>query len=118
MSFDNKPPAKARRPRRNTADRLRGAVIGMTGGLGKTVNQTERPWASITFSGERHRLELVFEGERAIAAGEALIAALPDHEFTLPRLLVADATIIAVESTLLPAPKLRVACEFLLLEEA
>ncbi len=119
MSFDNKPPvASTNRPRRNTADRLRSAVAGMAGGLGKTVRQSEHPWASITFTGARHRLELVFEGERAVAAGEALIAALPDHEFTLPRHLVADATIIAAETTLLPAPKLRVECEFLLLEEA
>ena len=46
-----------------------------------------------------------------------MIAALPDHEFTIPRQLVADATIIAVESTLLPAPEMTVSCQLLLLED-
>lgn len=117
MSLHDKTLAPPRH-RRSTADRLRMAVMAITQGLGKTTRQSESPWASITFSGERHRLELVFEGMRAVAVGEALVAELPEYEFTLPRHLVAEATVVATETTLLPAPKLRITCEFLLLEEA
>ncbi|GAA4041556.1 hypothetical protein GCM10022213_09750 [Parerythrobacter jejuensis] len=51
-------------------------------------------------------------------AGEDLVATLPDHEFAIPRQLVADATITAVESELLPVPRMLVECELLLLEDA
>ena len=71
----------------------------------------------MTFSGTRHTVVLAFAGTEAIAAGEALIEALPDHEFTIPSQLVADAAVIAVEHTAHPAPRLVVELELLLLDE-
>lgn len=96
---------------------LLSAVLGLAGGKAQLLRHAEKPWASATFSGARHTVALAFAGTEGAAAGEAFIAALPDHEFTLPRHLVADATISAVEHTLESEPHLTVEAEFLLLEE-
>lgn len=96
---------------------LLNALVDLSGGTAELVSHSERAWASITFAGTRHRVTLAFAGQAAIAAGEALIAALPEHEFTVPGQVVIDATVIAVEHALLPAPKLTVEAELLLLEE-
>jgi hypothetical protein len=81
------------------------------------LSHRERAWASITFAGARHTLTLLFAGEDAVAAGEAFIAALPEHEFRVPGQLVAEASVTEVEHRLLPAPRLVVECELLVLEE-
>lgn len=102
--------------RRNAADRLRTALLELAQGRATIASHSEQNWASITFAGARHRLELEFTGEEAVAAGEHFIALLPDHEFAIPGQLVADATIDAVDHRLEPAV-MRVRCELLLLEE-
>ncbi|HSG34902.1 MAG TPA: hypothetical protein VLA37_10230, partial [Sphingomonadaceae bacterium] len=63
------------RVRRTTADRLRDALLELAGGHGRIASHSETAWASITFAGTRHRLELLFEGADGVAAGEALIEA-------------------------------------------
>lgn len=104
--------------RRSTGDRLREAILALAQGHGECQHHAEKAWASITFAGTRHTLRLVFDGEDAVASGEELVAALPDHEFALPGQLVADATITGVESTQKPSPRMLVECELLLLEDA
>lgn len=104
----------ARRPWLN----LLNQVLGLTGGTGELVRHAERPWASVMFTGTRHTVTLAFTGPDAVAAGEAFIAALPDHEFAIPGQLVADATITSADHTLIPAPRLTVEAEFLLLDES
>ena len=84
---------------------------------GAVVSHEERAWASVTFAGARHRVVLEFSGQEAVSGGETLIAELPEHEFTLPRQLVADATVLAADHRLLPEPRLRVECELLLVED-
>ena len=113
------PPCRPRPapPRRSTGDRLREAVMALGEFRGQVITHGERAWASITFTGARHTLALVFAGEEAVEAGERFIAALPDHEFAIPGQLVADAAITEVEHRALPAPRLAVQCELLLLEE-
>ena len=111
------PIAPARQPRRGNSARLERAVLALAADLGRVVEHRERSWASITFAGTRHTLRLVFDTPEAIDGGEALIAALPDHEFALPGRLVADATVSAVHHVLEPAPQLSVTCELLLLED-
>ena len=81
------------------------------------VSHAERAWASVTFSGSRHTVRLTFTGEDAVEAGERFIDALPDHEFAIPRQLVADAVIQSVIHTALPQPRLDVTAEVLLLDE-
>ena len=109
---------RAPRPRRTNSDRLRHALLGLTEGQARIANHRETAWASITFAGTRHRLELLFVGTDAVAAGEAFIEALPEHEFTLPRQLVADASVTEVEQCFDPEPRLSVSVELLLLEDA
>lgn len=93
------------------------AVTDLAGGKAELLRHVEQPWASVTFSGTRHTMALAFTGAEAVAAGEGFIAALPEHEFTIPRQLVADAAVVSVEHTTLPEPKLTVEVELLLLED-
>lgn len=102
---------------RSTGERLREALLALADHRGQVLIHSEKAWASTTFAGARHTLALLFAGEDAVAAGEAFIAALPDHEFAIPGQLVADAAITEVEHRLLPNPRLVVRCELLLLEE-
>lgn len=103
--------------RRSTGDRLREALLALGDHRGQVLTHTERAWASITFTGARHTLALLFAGDEAVAAGENFIAALPEHEFCIPGQLVADATVTEVEHRLLPHPRLVVQCELLLLDQ-
>lgn len=109
-------PPGPRRTRRDPANQLLAAIQALADGQAVVLRHDERAWASITFSGARHAMVLRFEGD-AVAAGERLIANLPDHEFAIPRRLVADATVVAVRQALLPEPSLEVECEVLLLDE-
>jgi hypothetical protein len=106
------------RTRRGPSERLREALVALADGRASIVHHSEKSWASITFAGARHRLELVFEGALAIEAGERFIAALPDHEFAIPGQLVAEATVTAVDHRLAPEPRMAVTCEILLLADA
>jgi len=60
---------------------------------------------------------LAFTDKDAIADGERLIEALPEHEFAIPRQLVADATVAEADHRAGPPPCLRLELELLLLEE-
>ena len=97
---------------------LLSALLELAGGKAELIRHAERAWASVTFSGSRHTVLLAFTGAEAVAAGEQLIAALPDHEFTLPRRLVADAAVVAAEHSLLPEPRLTAEIELLVLDDA
>lgn len=98
--------------------RLHAALNALGQGQGEILSHRQRPWASITFAGTRHAVALVFRGAEAVAAGETFIAALPEHEFSIPGQLVADAVIKAVDHVLLPQRQLTVELELLLLEES
>ena len=107
-----------RRSRRTPWLPLLSALLGLAGGRGELLRHAERSWASVTFSGTRHTVVLAFAGIEAVAAGEQFIDALPDHEFAIPRQLVADAALVRVDHTALPQPRLEVEVELLLLDEA
>lgn len=116
---DHDPPSRRpATPQRSTADRLREALSALGDHRGQVITHGEKAWASITFTGSRHTLAMVFAGAEAVEAGEHFIAALPEHEFTIPGQLVADATITEAEHRMLPTPRLAVQCELLLLEES
>ena len=122
MQVDSAPDRTAPRPslrkaRRDPANHLLGALHALADGQAIVLRHEERAWASITFSGARHAVALRFVGNAAVAAGEHFITALADHEFAIPRKLVADAAIVAVRHALLPEPSLEVECEVLLLDE-
>jgi hypothetical protein len=103
--------------RRTTSDRLRDVLMELAQGRARIAGHQETAWASITFAGARHRLELLFEGDDAVAAGEAFIEALPEHEFAIPGQLVADAAVMEVDHRL-DSPRLAVSIELLLLDDA
>ena len=102
---------------RGASHRLLSEVLDLAGPETALVSHAERAWSSATFSGARHTIILKFAGAEAIECGEAFIAALPDHEFTVPGHLVADATIASVEQQYVPHPCLTVEAELLLLED-
>ncbi|MFM5893743.1 MAG: hypothetical protein ACKOQM_04840 [Novosphingobium sp.] len=110
--------AAGRAGRRTPWMPLLSALLELAGGRGELVRHTERSWASVTFSGTRHTVVLNFSGCDAVTAGEQFIDALPEHEFAIPRQLVADAAVIRVEHTALPEPRLEVEVQLLLLDEA
>ena len=107
----------ALRPRRTLADRVRAALMELTGGRGTMLAHAEKAWASITFAGTRHEVVLEFCGPEAVAAGEELIERLPDHEFAIPGQLVADATVTKVDHRFGAMERLEVTAVLLLLEE-
>src|SRR5690606_40953640 len=88
--------------RRDASEALRVALLDLAQGRAAILAHTERSWASVTFAGARHRIELAFEGAEAVEAGELFIALLPEHEFALPGQLVADAAVTEVEHRLDP----------------
>ncbi|HEV7660256.1 MAG TPA: hypothetical protein VGO55_10455 [Allosphingosinicella sp.] len=49
-----------------------------------------RPWASITLSGERHRLSLCLPGPGAGAAADAFLDGLAERDFALVGHVLAD----------------------------
>lgn len=112
------PSTRVRLGRRTTADRMREALLALADHRGQIINHAEKPWASITFAGTRHSVAILFAGDEAVAAGDTFIAELPEHEFALPRQLVADATVTGVDHRLAPSPRLVVECDLLLLEES
>jgi len=113
----NDTPPFPRRSTRAPAQRLREAIAALAGPAGEIIHHVESNWASITFSGTRHRLLLYFFDTEGIEAGDRFIEALPEHEFMIPRQLVVEATVRKVEQSWLPEPHLDVSIELLLLEE-
>lgn len=109
--------AQRRAARRTPWLPLLSELMTLAEGRAELLRHAERAWASVTFAGTRHTVTLCFTGAEAVAAGEGFIAALPDHEFTIPRQLVADAAVVAAEHTALPEPRLEVTAELLLLED-
>ena len=108
---------RARRQRQPWA-RLLQAVLDLAGPDAELIRHIERDWVSATFTGSRHAITLRFTGGAAAACGEQFIIALPDHGFELPRWLVADATITAVEDNRLPVRTLVVEAQLLVLADA
>ena len=110
--------ARRYRPRRTTGDRVREALMLLAEGRADLLTHEEKAWSSITFAGTRHEVMLDFQGEEAVAVGEEFIAALPEHEFTIPGQLVADATVREVDHRFGAEERMVVTAVLLLLEES
>ena len=105
------------RPRKSLADRVTEAVFKLTKGKASVLSHNETPWASITFSGTRHTIVLDFKGAQAVEVGEEFVADLPEHEFSIPGQLVAEATVTEVDHRFGEDERLIVTAVLLLLEE-
>lgn len=90
-------------------------VLQLAGPQAAFLRHSERSWTSAMFSGWRHQVALSFTGRDAIEAGETLIERLPDHDFSIPGQLVADATITLVEHENGAEPSMMVELEVLVL---
>ncbi len=108
---------RSRHMPRHPSIRLLDAVLRLAGEHGELVSHAERPWASATFSGTRHTITLLFSGVDGAAAGEEFLASLPEHEFTIPGQLVADAAVSEVTHVTLPVERMVVECDLLLLAD-
>lgn len=78
---------------------LRGQFAGFAG-IVEIEELASRRWASITFTGARHRLVLRLAGPGASAAAEAFLDGLGEREFDLKGHVVADIALkgeVAVE---------------------
>lgn len=109
----------ATRPRRPWA-LLINALLDLAGPQAGFVAHAERPWASVTFAGSRHTVTLAFTGAAGVAAGEAFAEALPEHEFAIPRQIVADATVTGMLHEVAAAGRaemLTIEAELLLVED-
>lgn len=110
-------PRAGPRVRIGRGERLLRAVTALAGPRAELMSHTETDWASVTFAGTRHSIVLRYDGWEACDEAEALIAALPEHEFTIPKTLVADATVVQLDQALLPEPSMTVELMLLLLED-
>jgi len=105
----------ARRARRPWAHLLN-AVLELAGPHAELVSHAERPWASVTFNGSRHTVTLVFNGVAGVVAGEAFAGVVTEHEFAIPRQIVADAQVTGMLRETRPA-RLTVETDLLLVED-
>lgn len=62
-------------------------ALAAKAGTGVQADVSSEPWQSATFTGERHRIALTLSG---MEAARALLFNLDDHQFDIPRTLVAD----------------------------
>lgn len=106
-----------RGPRRGVTSRLREQLQALAGGRAEFLAHSEKSWASVTFAGTRHRLDLAFTGDAGIEAAENFIAFLSEHEFAIPRQLVADAAVTSVDHRIGPEPRMELRVEMLLLDD-
>jgi hypothetical protein len=75
---------------------LRGWFAGFAGAL-SVEEPASRRWASVTFSGERHRLRLRLGGAGAGAAADAFLDGLDEREFALRGHILADIALVGDE---------------------
>ncbi len=91
-------------PARGTPSRLVKSLARLIGGVAPRPlfpllaleGVTTMPWASATFDGARHRLDLRLHGDAADIgdALDRLVDGLADHEFDLPGQIVASARLV------------------------
>lgn len=117
LSLEHGLPRRTGKPQRTPWKALFDALLRLGEDRAEIVRHAERPWASVTFSGTRHTVALNFTGAAAVAAAERFIDALPEHEFAIPRQLVAEAAVVSVDHHLLPEAAMTVECELVLLDD-
>ncbi len=79
--------------RKDIAARLVRTVLGGLGPDAMLLKADEREWASATFSGARHGIDLTIRLAAADAPPPRFLADLPEWEFDLPGEIVADCSV-------------------------
>ena len=75
--------------------KLIAALVARAGGEGEVLQACSRPWASATFVGARHAIRMLLSE----AAADRLCEGLEEHEFAIPRHLVADVAVVNRDDT-------------------
>jgi len=78
---------------RDPATALIRALLELSDGSAQLVQHRGTNWASATFAGMRHVLELNFEGCDAVEKGDHIARIMTEHEFTIAGHIVADIAI-------------------------
>lgn len=73
------------------------ALATRAGAMPDIEEIASRPWASITFSGARHRIALRLSGDQACAQADRLCDGLDHAEFDLGKHLLVDIAIVERE---------------------
>jgi len=66
-------------------------------GLFRVDELSSRGWASVTFTGARHKVAFSLEGEGAARAADGFAAQLADAEFDLDGHIIADIALVGEE---------------------
>lgn len=77
--------------------RVVSANIGTIGGETRVEPLEQTDWASVTFTGARHRLRVALDGEGAVGAAADFLDKLPDLDLPIPGHIVADIALVAEE---------------------
>lgn len=84
--------------RRDPGSMLLSQIKVLAGNSASVSMERERPWASITFSGTRHRYMIDGSKIADLVTVQNLAKTLPDHEFTIPGHFVADILVTELSS--------------------
>ena len=81
-------------------------------------NLESEAWASATFTGARHQLEVRIEGEHAPSAAAAIAARLAEAELLVPGAIVADVALVRQATALgVDGPTCRLAFDLLTVDD-
>jgi hypothetical protein len=78
---------------RDAATGLIKALMELSDGSAQLIQHRGSSWASATFTGMRHIMELMFEGNEAIGKGDHIAEIIAEHEFMIAGHIVADIAI-------------------------
>lgn len=101
--------------RYNVAARLVRTVLNGLGPDATLLGADEREWASATFSGARHGLDLAIRLAAAETPPPPFLAQLPEWEFDLPGEIVADCAVTLGQRRRLPGGGWQLPCRLELL---
>lgn len=73
------------------------ANIGTFRGDVRVESLEQTDWASVTFTGARHRLRVTLRGDGAVGAAADFLERLPDLDLPVPGHIVADIALVSEE---------------------
>lgn len=79
--------------RHDPATALIRALLTLAAGHATLEEHRGTSWASATFSGMRHVMQLRFDGDQGVQTADWLARILPEHEFSISGQIVADIAI-------------------------